>query len=189
MQSQYEVVRLENRENEASDQPIPIDPILIDITNKVSSQEGITNHEILRDAARRNLENYTEKMANQMNKGRKRPNNYEVGDLVRISVPKIDHFGTDRPTLPCKILEKINNNYQLRSQFGVINIFYSQGEIDPLGVNQFSELDSIPTNTITVREAARLQNVGLTSSTICNCKGNCNSKKCCCRKMGNNCGS
>ena len=55
---------MENRENEASDQPIPIDPILIDITNKVSSQEGITNHEILRDAARRNLENYTEKMAN-----------------------------------------------------------------------------------------------------------------------------
>ena len=80
---------MENRENEASDQPIPIDPILIDITNKVSSQEGITNHEILRDAAWRNLKNYTEKMANQMNKGRKRPNNYEVGDLVRISVPKI----------------------------------------------------------------------------------------------------
>src|SRR3954462_15427913 len=41
---------------------------------------------------------------NQMNKGRKRKNNYEVSDLVRISVPKIDHFGTDRPTLPCKIL-------------------------------------------------------------------------------------
>ncbi|PKY49400.1 hypothetical protein RhiirA4_465372 [Rhizophagus irregularis] len=32
-------------------------------------------------------------MVNQMNKGRKRKNNYEVRDLVRISVPKIDYFG------------------------------------------------------------------------------------------------
>jgi len=61
LQSQYEVVRLKNRENEVSDQPIPIDPILIDITNKVSSQEGITNHKILRDAARQNLENILKK--------------------------------------------------------------------------------------------------------------------------------
>ena len=74
-------------------------------------------------------------------------------------------------------------------QFEIINVFYSQGEIDPLGVKQFPELETIPTNTITVREAARLQNVGLTTGTICNCKGNCNSKKCYCRKMGNNCGS
>ncbi|CAB4401073.1 unnamed protein product [Rhizophagus irregularis] len=110
-------------------------------------------------------------MVNQMNKGRKRKNNYEVGDLVRISVPKIDRFGTDRPTLPCKILEKINDQYRLGSQFGqfgVINIFYSLGEIDPLGVNQFPELETIPTNLITVREAARLQNVGSTTGTICN---------------------
>jgi hypothetical protein len=95
---------LENKENEISGQPIPIDPVLIDITNKASLQEEVTNHEILREAARRDLKNYTEKMVNQMNKGRKRKNNYEVGDLVRISVPKIDRFGTDHPTLPCKKL-------------------------------------------------------------------------------------
>jgi len=178
--------------NKASDQPIPLDPILIDITDKTLPQEGqqeVTNHGILREAARKDLENYTKKMVNQMNKGRKRPNSFEVGDLVRISVPKIDHFGINRPTLPCKILEKINDKYRLGSQFGVINVFYSAGEIDPLGVNQFPELETIPLNTITVREAARLQNVGLNSGTICNSKGNCNSKKCYCRKMGNNCGS
>ena len=184
----------ENRENEAFDQPALIDPILIDITNETSSmplQEGatVTNHTILREAAQRDLEIYTKKMVNQMNKGKKRPNNYEIGDLVRISVPKIDRFGIDRPMLPCKVLEKINDQYRLGSQFGIINVFYSQGEIDPLGVKQFPELETIPTNTITVREAARLQNVGLTTGTICNCKGNCNSKKCYCRKMGNNCGS
>jgi hypothetical protein len=180
---------MENKENEVSNQPIPIDPVLVDITNKVSLQEEITNHEILREAARRDLENYTEKMVKQMNKGRKRPNSYEIGDLVRIFVPKIDRFGTDRPMLPCKILEKINNQYRLGSQFGIINIFYSPEEIDPLGVNQYPELETIPTNTITVREAARLQNVASTTGSICNCKGNCNSNRCHCRKMGNNCGS
>ncbi|RIA94581.1 hypothetical protein C1645_817864 [Glomus cerebriforme] len=142
-----------------------IDPVLIDITNKTFSstplQEGatVTNHTILREAAQRVLENYTEKMVNQMNKGRKRP---EIGDLVRISVSKIDHFDIDRPILPCRVLEKLMIN---------------------------TELETIPTNTITVRKAARLQNVGLTTGTICNCKGNCNSKKCYCRKMGNNYGS
>ncbi|CAG8658772.1 2350_t:CDS:2 [Funneliformis mosseae] len=116
---------MENRENEASNQPVPIDPVLVDITNKVSLQEGLQNHEILREAARRDLENYTEKMVKQMNKGRKRSNNYEIGEF--------------------------------RSQFEIINIFYSPGEIDPLGVNQYPELETIPTNTITIREAARLQ--------------------------------
>ena len=124
-----------------------------------------------------------------MNKERKRPNNYEVWDLVRISIPKIDRFGIDRPTLPYKFLEKINDQYQLGSQFEIINIFYSQRKIDPFGVKQFPELKIIPTNTITVREAACLQNVGSTTGTICNCKGNCNSKKCYCKKMRNNCGS
>ena len=102
---------MENKENRASGLNIPIDPILIDITNNTSSQEEVTNHRILREAARQDLEIYTKKMINQMNKGRKKPNNYEVGDLVQISVPKIDRFGVDRLILPCKILEKINNQY------------------------------------------------------------------------------
>ncbi|PKC60540.1 hypothetical protein RhiirA1_467889 [Rhizophagus irregularis] len=128
-------------------------------------------------------------MVNQMNKERKRKNNYEVEDLVKISVPKIDRFGTNHPTLLCKILEKINDQYRLGSQFGVINIFYSSEEIDSLGVNQFPELETIPTNLITVREVAQLQNIGSTTGTICNCKGNCNSNRCYCRKIGNNCRS
>ncbi|RIA98147.1 hypothetical protein C1645_813198 [Glomus cerebriforme] len=109
-----------------------------------------------------------------------------IGDLVRISVPKIDCFGIDKPTLLCKVLKKINDQYRLSSQFGIINIFYSYEEIDPLGVKYFSEFETIPTNTITVREAVHLQNVGLITGIICNCKENCNSKKCNCRKMRNN---
>jgi hypothetical protein len=161
-------------------------PILIDITNRISSR-----HEVLREVARQNLKHYTEKMSDQMNKGRKRPNNFEIGDLVRISIPRIDRFGTDRPTLPCKILGKTNHGqYRLGSKFGIIGVLYSSGELEPLGVNQFPELETIPMDKkISLREAARLQNIGAMTSTICNCKGSCDNKRCCCKKVGNNCGS
>ncbi|RIA83153.1 hypothetical protein C1645_834219 [Glomus cerebriforme] len=159
-----------------------------DLDNNIE-EVTVINHTILREAAQRDLEHYTEKMVNQMNKGKKRLNYYEIGDLVRISVPKINYFGIDRPTLPCKVLEKINDQYRLGFQFGIINVFYSHGEINTFGIKHFPELETISTNIITVKEATRLQNVGLTTRTICNCKGNCNSKKCNYRKMGNNCRS
>jgi len=34
-------------------------------------------------------------MVNQMKKGRKMSNNYKIGDLVRIAVPKINRFSID----------------------------------------------------------------------------------------------
>jgi len=47
-----------------------LDPVLIDITN-----QQITQHEILRNMARQDLQSYTEKMVNQMNKGKKKLKN------------------------------------------------------------------------------------------------------------------
>ena len=94
-------------------------------------------------------------MANQMNMKNKRPIKYEVGDLVRIAVPKIDRSGVDRPTLPCKIMEVTENNqYLLGSKFGIINVYYSPGEIEPLGTIYFPKLDNLPSNKISVRKAA-----------------------------------
>ena len=97
--------------------------------------------------ARQNLQSYTDKMANQMNKGKKRIKEYQIGDLVRVSIPKIDRFSVDRPTLPCKIIEKSENDkYGLGSKFGIIEIYYSANELKPLGVESFSELNDIPIN-------------------------------------------
>ncbi|PKY42799.1 hypothetical protein RhiirA4_456658 [Rhizophagus irregularis] len=88
-----------------------------------TSEVTSTGYEILREAARRDLQIYTNKMANQMKKKNKRPNKYEVGDLVRISIPKIDRSGTDCPKLPCKIIKMTENNqYLLGTKFGIINI-------------------------------------------------------------------
>jgi hypothetical protein len=59
-----------------SDTSIDNTKVLTDKTNNITStpiQEvaAVTNHEILRETARRDLEKYTEKMVNQMNKGKK----------------------------------------------------------------------------------------------------------------------
>ena len=124
-----------------------------------------------------------------MNKMKKWIVEHQIGDLVRVAIPKIDRFSTDRPTVPCKIIKKIEDKYQIGSKFGIIEVCYSAGELEPLGTASFPELDDIPSNKISIREAARLQNVGSVSGSICNCKSEYNSNKCRCKKTDNSCSS
>ncbi|CAG8605186.1 9690_t:CDS:2, partial [Scutellospora calospora] len=131
---------------------------LADITN-------IAPHEYLRNAARRDLQLYTEAMMNQMLKKRKMVD-YHIGDLMHINVPKIDRYSTDRPTLPCKIINIVDNKYQVACKFGIINVCYTSGKLEPLGTIAYLDLDEIPSNKLSVREASRLQNAGLLSNTI-----------------------
>ena len=68
----------------------------------------------------------------------------------------------------------------------MIEIYYTAGELEPLGTASFPELSDIPSNEISVREAACLQSVGSVSGGICNYKSECNSNKCYCKKVGRN---
>ncbi|RGB33053.1 hypothetical protein C1646_762129 [Rhizophagus diaphanus] len=140
--------------------------------------------------AHQDLQDYTNKMANQMSKERKRIKEYQISDLVRIVIPKIDRFSIDQPTLPCKIMEKTENNkYSLGSKFEIIGVYYSASELELLETETFPELEVILLNKISIREAAHLQSVDLVSGGICNCKGECNSNKCRCKKAGEDCSS
>src|SRR5579859_7579532 len=128
-------------------------------------------------------------MVNQMNKKKKWVMDYQIGDLVRVTIPKIDRFSTDRFMVSCKIMKKIEDKYQVGSMFGIIEICYSAGELEPLGTAVFPELENIPSNKITIREVAHLQSVGLVSGGLCNCKSECNNNKCRCKRMDEKCGS
>ena len=88
---------------------------------------------------------------------------YQIFDLVRIAIPKIDRFSTDHLMVPCKIMKKIEDKYQVGSKFGIIEICYSASELELLGIAVFPELENIPSNKITIREAARgwMKNVGV----------------------------
>ncbi|KAF0385547.1 retrotransposon nucleocapsid protein [Gigaspora margarita] len=95
-------------------------------------------------------------MTQQMIKKRKLVD-FKVGDFVRINILKIDRFSIDHPTLPCKILEKTRENrYKLGCKFGVISICYSSSELEALGAITYPELNKIPSDKISIREAVRL---------------------------------
>ena len=74
-----------------------------------------------------------------------------------MAIPKINRCNVNRPTLLCKIIERTENNkYGLGSKYGVIEVYYSANELEPLGTASFPELDNIPSNKISIREAAQL---------------------------------
>ncbi|GBC19354.1 hypothetical protein GLOIN_2v1782991 [Rhizophagus irregularis DAOM 181602=DAOM 197198] len=115
-------------------------------------------------------------MANQMKKKNKRPNKYEVGDLLRISIPKIDRSGTDqnlelliyyyspgeRGSMEISKMNPIENRRNLWKRVNGDKYQVEQFKIiETLGTMFFHELNNLPSNKISVRKG-----------TTCNCKVN-----------------
>ena len=74
------------------------------------------------------------------------------------SIPRIDRNSTDRPTLPCKVLEILENGlYRLGCKSGILENCYNATEMLPLGPVSFPELEEIPSARISVRQASHLQ--------------------------------
>ncbi|CAI2187128.1 2351_t:CDS:2, partial [Funneliformis geosporum] len=85
-----------------------------------------------------------------------------------LNANKADCSETDRPNLPCKIIEKF------RLQIWNLNISYNGSNLEPKSLNNLSELDNIPNNTISVREASRLQNIFEVEISGIKCEKDCN---------------
>src|SRR5690242_20579347 len=99
-------------------------------------------------------------MTQQMLKKRKLVN-IQVSDFVRVNIPKIDQFGIDRPTLLYKVLKKTGKDqYRLGCKFGIIRICYASCKLEMLETITCPELDKIPSNQVSIHEAARLQSIG-----------------------------
>jgi len=163
--------------------------------NKSDNPRGeLKSHYYTRQNARHNLHIYTDKMKDFMlnkNKDNKRKREFSVGDLVRILIPKIDRQSLDRKYLLCKITNKYDNEiYQLACKSGIINVAYPSAELELLENQDIPELHFTPTRKISIREAARLQNIIIEnddnneiSYRVCNCKkNNCCTRVCPCKK-------
>ena len=99
-----------------------------------------------------------------------------------------------------KVKQAQNNRqmYKLFSVSGIIkNWFHSEELVDMRSVH-FAHLHDLDPGTlveVTIIQASRAetgwQTVASLSSkpTVCKCKGNCTTKKCCCRKVGIECGT
>src|SRR5205085_11138092 len=83
-----------------------------------------------------------------------------------------------------------NEIYQLACKSGIINVAYPSAELELLENQDIPELHFTPTRKISIREAARLQNIIIEnddnneiSYRVCNCKkNNCRTRVCPCKK-------
>ncbi|CAG8738025.1 13151_t:CDS:2 [Rhizophagus irregularis] len=137
----------------------------VNLTNQLTRR-----HQVLQDFACQNLETYTTKMTSAIIAKSKHKLEYEIKEYIKILIPKIDRFDTNRPVLPCKVIEKLNYNdtfkYRLGCISGILNNLYYAGEL-----KEYLELDHIPTDNISVREAARNQSssTGMLTGSMCKC--------------------
>ncbi|CAI2201692.1 6489_t:CDS:1, partial [Funneliformis geosporum] len=156
-----------------------------------SNNESDNEHKMYRNEARKKLKNYRKNMEKYMKSKQQKSLKFKIGDIVTLRIPVKDRSKTDRPNLPCKIIEKLYKNYyKLGCKSGILNISYNGSNLEPMSLNNLSELDNIPNNTISVREASRLQNISEVeiSDTKCNCKKTfCSTFRCICKKSGKYC--
>ncbi|CAG8802790.1 20283_t:CDS:2, partial [Cetraspora pellucida] len=75
---------------------------------------------------------------------------YKIREYVKILILKIDQF------------DKLNYNetfkYYFECKSGILNNLYCANELKPLGIKEYPELNNIPTDNISVREAVQTQN-------------------------------
>ncbi|PKK59516.1 hypothetical protein RhiirC2_794731 [Rhizophagus irregularis] len=115
-------------------------------------------HQVLRNFAYQNLKTYITKKISTMIVKSKHKLKYEIEKYIKILISKIDRFGTDQPVLPCKVIEKLNYNdifkYYFECISEILNNLYYADELNSFEVKEYPELDHIPTDNISVKEAA-----------------------------------
>ena len=147
-----------------------------------------TNHEEFRKVATENVKKSIERMRAVV-ESRKRQITFSVGELVRINIPRIDRAGIDRRSLPCKVLEALDNGYyRLGCASGVLDKCYLASEMEGVSA-EFPELENIPSAQISLMEASRLQSSAASVNALCHCKSGCVNNRCACRRAGVACSS
>ncbi|CAG8505494.1 5361_t:CDS:2, partial [Dentiscutata heterogama] len=154
--------------------------VIQEVSNNLTSQ-----HNIYWQVANKNLEDYCSKMKHQMHtKYNIHEYVYEVGDLVKIQVAKIDCGPGDHCALPCKVFAVLlRNMYRLVYRFGILDQAFLACVVLLLGPKEYPELDNPPTNTtVSIIKAAKLQSNTLASNKVCNCRGDCFTARYICKK-------
>ncbi|CAI2193773.1 12517_t:CDS:1, partial [Funneliformis geosporum] len=151
-----------------------------------SNNESDNKHMMYRNEARKKLKNYRKNMEKYMKFKQQKSLKFKIGDIVTLKIPVKDHSKTNRPNLSCKVIKKLYKNYyKLGYKSGILNISYNRSNLELTSLNNLSELDNIPNNTISVRETSRLQNISEVeiSDIKCNCKKTfCSIFRCICKK-------
>lgn len=147
-----------------------------------------TQHMELRQIAEQNTKKMQKEIRDRL-KGKSIDRNFEVGSIVVLSIPRIDRHIVDRSLLPCKIIEKTKGKYRLGCASGILDVTYGANALNLVEAD-YPELENIPSQRLSLREAARTQSVVDVVSgrqTRCMCKRACLDSRCLCRKAQQKC--
>ena len=114
---------------------------------------------------------------------------FEIGDIIFIKVPREDRTSTDNRRLFGRILEEpYSHRYKILTSSGVIKRLIPTKELGIVDESLWSDI-IIPTTTatVTLAYAAKEASTSIRVGISCQCKGNCNSKRCKCHKEGRQC--
>ncbi|CAF1596020.1 unnamed protein product [Didymodactylos carnosus] len=114
---------------------------------------------------------------------------FKLRDCVSIPIHSVDRTNTDAKLLPCLIIAKEKKGddvgFRLACQFGEIQNWYTIESLVDLRSSCPSQLKSIDINNldgITFIEACKLFVRGAVNGATCDCKGQCDTKHCTCKK-------
>ncbi|CAF1036755.1 unnamed protein product [Didymodactylos carnosus] len=117
-----------------------------------------------------------------------------VGDCVGINIHDVDRTNTDPKLLPCLIFSKEKKEdsvvFQLACQFGkLVSSFTAESLVSLKAVcpSELKSVDPAELKSITLIEACKLFVRGSVSGATCDCKSQCATKHCSCKKANVNC--
>ena len=153
-------------------------------------------HALQRDFGRNNyLKTQNKRQQEYVKYQNKMANTYSKGDLVGITINKVDRTNCDAKLLPCIIDERIDHgtvpNYRLICPFGRLATLFPVHQIFRLSSPKPDSLVHIDaTNIPTVSFVNACKMFARTSvSATCDCKTKCLTKTCPCRRTSVPCSS
>jgi hypothetical protein len=175
---------------EDSEEDLPLDKLVEknrELGEKVSKiSDKLEIHDRLRSNLRSNADKAMDRMEKKHNhKRNKKTCTYEIGNVVSVKIPSIDHGGTELRRLACVVSEVKHEKYVLTCESGVLEDLYRADELELYhGLIEFDY--SKITNKISLRSAAIAAAGGKRSKPIdeievdCDCKGKCSDRRCKC---------
>ncbi|CAF0810356.1 unnamed protein product [Didymodactylos carnosus] len=151
-----------------------------------------SRHDLVRKRAETNYLNTANKKRKQYDEHLANlAEQYNVGDCVGLRIDSVDRTNTDAKLLPCLIISKVTKEsdvvFRLVCQFGEIQNLYTVESLVDLKSScptQLKSVDFSKLDGITFTEACKLFVRGAISGKTCDCKGECNTKHCPCKKQG-----
>ena len=148
------------------------------------SEERIKKRKLVQDAQDKQAKKMLKRSESQ------RPQ-LQVGDNVRVAVPKVDRGRADPPNLLAVITEcKDHGGYVVGTFKGRLKGDLPWNAVEKCKQNAFLTLEDVPDSELSLRQTVTQQSIGRDQGlSYCNCRSGCHNGRCKCKKSNVLCNS